>query len=188
MREGILDLAPDKRIVELQMLIEIALRAARVAGEISRRHFLDHNLAVDLKDDGTPVTSADRQAEEAMREILRQGAPELGIFGEEYGHEGDLHDRWIIDPIDGTQNFIDGVPDFAALIGLQLEGQSVLGVVHCSVLGSQEGAPEQLGQSWWDRELVPGRDRGRHRNRSALGNFKVVPARDSRMHSSVTVG
>ena len=73
MREGILDLAPDKRIVELQMLIEIALRAARVAGEISRRHFLDHNLAVDLKDDGTPVTSADRQAEEAMRERKHRG-------------------------------------------------------------------------------------------------------------------
>ena len=144
-----MDLAPDKRIVALQVLLEVALKAARAAGEISRRHFLDHKLTVDSKEDGTPVTRADRQAEEAMREILRQGAPELGIFGEEYGHEGDLYDRWIIDPIDGTQNFIDGVPHFAALIGLQLEGQPVLGVVHCSVLGSQEGAPEQLGQSWW---------------------------------------
>ena len=184
-----MDLAPDKRIVALQVLLEVALKAARAAGEISRRHFLDHKLTVDSKEDGTPVTRADRQAEEAMREILRQGAPELGIFGEEYGHEGDLYDRWIIDPIDGTQNFIDGVPHFAALIGLQLEGQPVLGVVHCwcwDLRRVHRSNSAKVGGE--DRESVPGRDRGRHRNRPTLGNFIAVPARDSKMHSSVTVG
>ncbi|MEE2889046.1 MAG: inositol monophosphatase family protein [Planctomycetota bacterium] len=144
-----MDFAPQEKIVELEKLLEVALEAARVAGQISRRHFLDRRLIVDSKEDGTLVTRADREAEEAMREILRRGAPELGIFGEEYGHEGDARDRWIIDPIDGTHNFIDGVPHFAVLIGLQLAGQSVLGLVHSSVLGEQQGATELQGQSWW---------------------------------------
>jgi len=141
--------ARQQKIVELELLFEVAFHAARVAGEISRKHFHDHNLNVDSKLDGTPVTCADQEAEQAMREILLQGAPELGIFGEEYGHEGDSRDRWIIDPIDGTQNFIDGVPHFAVLVGLQLDGLPVLGLVHASMLGALDGPPEQQGLSWW---------------------------------------
>ena len=93
--------ARQQKIVELELLFEVAFHAARVAGEISRKHFHDHILNVDSKLDGTPVTCADQEAEQAMREILLQGAPELGIFGEEYGHEGDSRDRWIIDPRGG---------------------------------------------------------------------------------------
>ncbi len=138
-----------QRIVELELLFEVALDAVRAAGQVSRKHFQDHNLSVDSKQDGTPVTRADREAEEVMRTTLRKGTPELGIFGEEHGHEGDSRDRWIIDPIDGTQNYIDGIPHFAVLVGLQLEGLPVLGLVHAPMLGSVAGPPESCGHSWW---------------------------------------
>lgn len=141
--------AQGNRVVELEMFLKVALEAAQAAGEISRKHFQDQNLTVDSKQDGTPVTRADRESEEVMRSILRKETPELGIFGEEHGHEGDSSDRWVIDPIDGTQNFIDGVPHFAVLLGLQLQGLPVLGLVHAPMLGIVEGSPEQCGQSWW---------------------------------------
>ncbi|MGE4620262.1 MAG: inositol monophosphatase family protein [Planctomycetota bacterium] len=144
-----MDSAARKKTIELEMLLEVALHAVQAAGEISRRYFLDRSLVIDAKKDGTPVTRADQESEEVMREILRRGAPELGIFGEEHGHEGDSRDRWVIDPIDGTQNFIDGVPHFAVLVGLQLDGLPALGLVHSPVLGAQEGSVDQRGQCWW---------------------------------------
>lgn len=112
---------------------------------------------MELKKDASPVTVADRASEEAIREVLHRVTPELGLLGEEFGQEGSETDRWIIDPIDATKNFVAGLPFFATLIGLELGGELVMGVVHAPALGpgsglfaSQEGGdPASLGETWW---------------------------------------
>ncbi len=121
-----------------------ALAACRAAGEIHREHFRSATLQVETKKDATPVTVADRASEEAIRETLHRATPELGLLGEEFGQEGSECDRWVIDPIDATKNFVVGLPYFATLIGLELDGEMVLGVVHAPVLG-----PETQGETWW---------------------------------------
>jgi histidinol-phosphatase len=134
-----------------------ALDACRAAGEIHRAHFRSAKLAVEQKKDASPVTVADRASEEAIRECLFSETPELGLFGEEFGAEGSERDRWIIDPIDGTKNFVAGLPFFATLIALELGGELVLGVAHAPVLGPSDslGVPRQglggaqLGETWW---------------------------------------
>lgn len=120
--------------------LEAALEACRRAGEIHREHFRSSGLAVQLKADSSLVTQSDRLAEEAIREALSGAAPGLGFLGEELGQEGNERDRWIIDPLDGTRNFVAGLPYFAILIGLELDGEIVLGVVHAPVLGEE---------TWW---------------------------------------
>lgn len=141
-----------------QRFLAAALHACRRAGAIEREHFRSSRLAVELKADDSPVTQADRGAEEAIRETLRRATPELGLLGEEFGHEGDRRDRWIIDPLDGTKNFVAGLPFFAVLIGLELDGELQLGVVHAPVLGPGSGlaavgghgdAEVELGETWW---------------------------------------
>src|SRR6185295_15149172 len=102
-------------------------------------HFRAGGLAVERKADASPVTRADRDSEAAIRETLRRAVPELGILGEEYGQEGDARDRWVVDPLDGTRNFVAGLPYFATLIGLELDGELVLGVVHAAALGPGSG-------------------------------------------------
>ena len=144
-----------------QRHLEAALGACRLAGEIQRQHFRSAGLAVERKADASPVTRADKLSEEAIREALRRATPELGLLGEEQGQEGDERDRWIIDPLDGTKNFVAGIPFFATLIALQLDGELVLGVVHAPCLGPGSGAEAPpagdvssgdtagLGETWW---------------------------------------
>lgn len=137
--------------------LESALTACRRAGAIHREHFRSGGLAVEHKADASPVTRADRGSEEAIREALRQATPELGVLGEEYGQDGDERDRWVVDPLDATRNFVAGLPWFATLIGLELDGELVLGVVHAPVLGPGAGieasaagiAEVGLGETWW---------------------------------------
>lgn len=127
-------------LFDWQHYLEAALEACRRAGEIHREHFRSSGLAVQLKADSSPVTQSDRLAEEAIREALSAATPGLGFLGEELGQEGNERDRWIIDPLDGTRNFVAGLPYFAILIGLELDGEIVLGVVHAPVLGEE---------TWW---------------------------------------
>jgi len=134
-----------------------ALAACRRAGEIHRAHFRSVHLQVEIKKDASPVTVADRASEEAIREILHRATPDIGLLGEEFGQEGSETDRWIIDPIDGTKNFVAGLPFFATLIGLELGGELVLGVVHAPALGPGSGLfaaqpvddPALAGETWW---------------------------------------
>jgi histidinol-phosphatase len=143
--------------METRRYLEAALAACRRAGEIHREHFRSASLQVETKADASPVTIADRGSEEAIREILHRATPELGLLGEELGQEGSERDRWIIDPIDATKNFVAGLPFFATLIGLELDGELVLGVVHAPVLGPGSGlaarqgdaASESRGETWW---------------------------------------
>src|SRR5262249_52277795 len=84
---------------------------------------------VTIKPDQTPVTQADREAEQAITGILGRAFPEYGFLGEEFGASGSKRTRWIIDPIDGTRNFVRGIPFWAVLIGLEEEGEITTGVV-----------------------------------------------------------
>jgi histidinol-phosphatase len=124
--------------------LEVAIAAARAAGEIALRYFRTR-LTVDYKGDRSPVTQADRECEQRIVEVLRQSFPDYGIVGEEFGERGGgARPRWIIDPIDGTKNFIRGVPYFAVLIGLEEDGEVTTGVIYApavdDLLYAQRGA------------------------------------------------
>ncbi|HBH03304.1 MAG: hypothetical protein A2W08_07890 [Candidatus Rokubacteria bacterium RBG_16_73_20] len=114
--------------------LEAAVEAARAAGRIALGHYRGR-FDVSLKADATPVTQADREAEEAIVEILSRAFPDYGILGEELGGRGAQDVRWIIDPIDGTKNFVRGIPVWATLIALEERGEVTVGVVHNPVSG-----------------------------------------------------
>ena len=101
--------------------------------------FRDRELVVTTKPDLTPVTEADRTVEQALRERITAARPAHGIVGEEFGTEGGTAWRWILDPIDGTKNYVRGIPIWATCIALQQEDEVVVGVV---------SAPA-LGRRWW---------------------------------------
>jgi histidinol-phosphatase len=114
--------------------VAAALEAARAAGEIAMKYYRG-GFEVTIKADQTPVTQADREAEKAIRSILARATPGFGFLGEELGEEGSTSHRWIIDPIDGTKNFVRHIPIWAVLIALEEEGQVTTGVVHNPVTG-----------------------------------------------------
>src|SRR5690348_641537 len=90
---------------------------------------------ITIKADATPVTQADRGAEQAIRDLLSRATPDCGFLGEELGAVGDQERRWIIDPIDGTKNFIRHIPVWATLIALEEAGEVTVGVIHNPVTG-----------------------------------------------------
>lgn len=109
---------------------------AEKSGAFIRPYFGAPGLAVELKSDASPVTQADRGAEELMRELIAKKFPTHGILGEEFGSERtDAEFVWVLDPIDGTKAFITGVPLWGTLIALLHRGQPVLGCIHQPVLG-----------------------------------------------------
>ncbi len=107
---------------------ELALEAARQGGQFALGHF-DQGIAVEWKPDASPVTIADRGAEEILRSALLGRFPQDGFLGEESGSvPGSSGFRWIIDPIDGTRSFVRGVPIWATLVGLEYKGELIAGV------------------------------------------------------------
>ena len=109
--------------------LAFADRLADAAGAVARRYFR-RRIAVDDKDDASPVTIADREAEAAMRALIEERFPDHGIFGEEHGRvRADADYVWVLDPIDGTKSFICGAPLFGTLIALTWRGHPVLGVI-----------------------------------------------------------
>ena len=114
--------------------VAAALEAARAAGEIAMKYYRG-TFEVTIKADQTPVTQADREAEQAIRGILARATPGAGFLGEEFGEEGSTSYRWIIDPIDGTKNFVRHIPIWAVLIALEEDGHVTTGVVHNPVTG-----------------------------------------------------
>jgi histidinol phosphatase-like enzyme (inositol monophosphatase family) len=116
--------------------IALAVRLAEAAGEAIRPHF--RSATYESKDDASPVTVADRAAEEAMRRILKAEAARDGVIGEEFGtEEGQSSRTWVLDPIDGTVSFLAGRPIFGTLIALLVDGFPVLGVIDQPVLGER---------------------------------------------------
>ena len=117
--------------------VAAAEAAADIAGA-AIRPFFRAGVGIDDKADQSPVTIADRTAEQAMRAVLAQRLPEHGILGEEFGLDrpGASH-RWVLDPIDGTRAFITGRPQFGTLIGLLHDGVPVLGVIDQPITGER---------------------------------------------------
>lgn len=108
---------------------------AHASAEVIVPLFGCREVGHELKSDESPVTIADRRAEEVMRRLIGQRFPQHGIVGEEFGTErGDAEFVWVLDPIDGTKSFISAVPLFGTLIGLLHEGRPVLGCIHQPVL------------------------------------------------------
>ena len=111
-----------------------AIDAAKAAGEIAL-HYFRTNLTVETKADHTPVTRADRECESKIVEILDARFPDIGFLGEEHGERlGKRNARWIIDPIDGTKNFIRGIPFFATLIALEEDEEITAGVMYAPAI------------------------------------------------------
>jgi histidinol-phosphatase len=119
--------------------LAFALELADLADAITLERFLADDLLVETKPDLTPVTEADRAVERALRKRIGEERPGDGVVGEELGGDEERGSRWILDPIDGTKNYLRGVPVFATLIALERDGAGVLGVV---------SAPA-LQRRWW---------------------------------------
>jgi histidinol phosphatase-like enzyme (inositol monophosphatase family) len=128
--------------------LEAALASARRAGALTLEYFNKGNYTVEQKRDATPVTVADRQAEQLLRADFAALFPDDAVLGEEFPERaGSSGFRWIVDPIDGTKSFICGVPLYGTLIGLEREGRSLLGVIHLPALG--ETVWGLAGQGAW---------------------------------------
>ena len=118
--------------------IALAHRLADAARTAIRPLFRTADLASEAKADASPVTLADRGAEEAMRRILTAEVPQDGVHGEEFGiTEGRSGRQWVLDPIDGTTAFLAGRPIFGTLIALLVEGFPVLGIIDQPILGER---------------------------------------------------
>ncbi len=114
----------------MQEFIDFSKELARASGEVIMTYFRS-DISVETKADNSPVTIADRQAEEIMREMIMKAFPTHGIIGEEFGnHNEDAEYQWVLDPIDGTKSFISGTFLFGSLIGLMRNGQPIVGAIH----------------------------------------------------------
>jgi len=135
-----------------------AFRALGIEGEyvalsVETRRFRALDLRVESKPDLTPVTDADKAAEESLRNVLRRSRPRDAVLGEEFGRDGGGPRCWVIDPIDGTKNYVRGVPVWATLIGLMDGDQVVMGVVSAPALGRRWWAASDNG-AWTGKSLT----------------------------------
>lgn len=130
---------------QLREVLDFAVDAAQQAGELTLRHFRS-DVGYELKSDDSPVTIADKQSEELLRDRIARAFPRHGIVGEEFGEtKGSEPARWILDPIDGTYSFICRVPMYTVLVALEWEGELVAGVIHAPALGETVAAARGLG-------------------------------------------
>lgn len=114
----------------MQDFIEFAEHLAKISGDVITPYFRT-DINIETKADESPVTIADKKAEETMREAIMKQMPEHGIIGEEFDdHQPDAEYQWVLDPIDGTKNFIAGSFLFGTLIALLHQGEPILGVIH----------------------------------------------------------
>lgn len=119
---------------ELQDLVSVAKEAAEQASDICLSYFRTQ-VSIDYKGDESPVTVADCQTEQTLRDVISAHYPDHGIFGEEHGLHGLEQDYlWVLDPIDGTKSFITGHPMFGMLISILHEKQPILGMIHMPAL------------------------------------------------------
>jgi histidinol-phosphatase len=144
-------------LIEIEPRLELALAAAREAGAITREFFRRDDVAVEWKKDRSPVTLADRRAEECLRARIAGVFPDDGLLGEEFPERpGTSGFRWILDPIDGTTSFIHGMPLYGMLIGVERQAKSLLGVIHIPALDEWVYAV-QGGGAWYRQGDQPPR-------------------------------
>jgi len=164
--------ANDPNLLDLRLALELA----DLADAITLERFRATDLVVETKPDLTPVSEADRAAEQLLRKRIGEERPDHAVLGEEFGIAGgdgaQASTRWIIDPIDGTKNYVRGIPVFATLIALERDGGLVVGVA---------SAPA-LGRRWW-----AARGAGAFADGVPLRVSKVARLEDAQLgHSSVS--
>ena len=143
---------------ELRGWVDAALTWCDAADEIALRHFR-RNPVTTRKPDRTFVTEADTAVERVIRERIAEAFPDHGVVGEEYGSSGDgASVRWFVDPIDGTHNYLRGVPIFATLLGVERDGELQAGIVSAPAMGGRWFA--WRGGGAWAAGPLAGMDRG----------------------------
>ncbi len=131
--------------------LALAHELADLADEITLDRFRAQDLKIETKPDASPVTDADQAAERALKAHLQAKRPADALIGEEYGTSGQASRTWIIDPIDGTANFMRGVPVWATLIALSIDGKPTVSVVSAPALGRRWWAAPNIGA--WTRDV-----------------------------------
>lgn len=131
--------------------LAFALELARLADSVSLPRYRSADLTIETKPDRTFVTDADTAVEHALRRRIETDRPDDSFFGEESGRTDKGTRRWIIDPIDGTSNFLRGVPNWATLIALEVAGELTVGVVSAPAFNERWWA-ETGGGAWAQRE------------------------------------
>jgi histidinol-phosphatase len=148
-----------RRVDGLDDDLAFALTLADLADEVTLRWYRSLDLVVEEKPDLTPVSAADREVENVIRERVARDRPGDAVVGEEYGSTGSGPRRWVVDPVDSTKNYVRGVPVWATLIALQVDGEGVVGVA---------SAPA-MGHRWW-----AARGRGAYADGRRLAVSKVA--------------
>ncbi|HVZ41135.1 MAG TPA: inositol monophosphatase family protein [Candidatus Kapabacteria bacterium] len=135
-------------------LLDVAVEAALEAGRITLQYFQTSSFETEIKADNSPVTIADRRAEQRLIEVVHRHYPAHAILGEESGEtSGSEPVTWIVDPIDGTKTFICGVPFYGVLIGVEIAGSIDVGVANFPALGEIYYAARGLGAYWNGRRI-----------------------------------
>jgi len=132
----------------LKQRLDWAVRIALEAGRLTLNYFRQIDLEIERKADNSPVTTADREAEELLRLRIAERFPADGLLGEEYGSiEGETGYHWVLDPIDGTKSFIHGVPLYTTLVAVLREDQPCVGVIHAPA--TSETVYASTGRGCW---------------------------------------
>ena len=140
---------------ELKERLDFAVRAAIDAGQLTLRYFRSSDLVIETKPDETPVTRADKEAEETLRNHLAHEFPNDAIVGEEFGTQSGSTDyTWYLDPVDGTKSFVRGIPLYGTMMGLENKDKAVAGVIVFPALNEIVYAAKGLG-AWWSDQLDP---------------------------------
>ncbi len=140
--------------------LALALALADIADQVSISRYRSKDLIVDSKPDLTPVSDADKKIEELIRKYLSEVAPEDGVIGEEFENKASANSReWILDPIDGTKNYIRGVPVWATLIALRVNNRITCTVVSAPALNRRWHA--SIGEGAYLTEIILGQEKTR---------------------------
>lgn len=159
----------------LHHALGIAQRAADAAEAIVLPRYRERRFEIETKADATPVTEADRDAESAIKRVLRDAFPTHALHGEEHGREGEGEFLWLIDPIDGTRAFVRGYPMFSTQIALMHAGELVLGVSAAGEYGERAWAIRGGGAFLAQRD-------------HALRRLQVAGAKDFDANTAISTG
>lgn len=172
---------PRPNDAHLEAWLALALTCCDAADAIALQHFR-RDLVIETKPDRTFVTEADQAVERTIRAMIAAAYPDHGLVGEEYGtEEGSGSVRWYIDPIDGTHNFMRGVPVFATLLAVEEAGEIVVGVMSAPALGARWYA-RRGGGAWAQDSIGPGAGVPRR-----IGVSRVAAIADSQLFYSSPV-
>ncbi|WP_223788463.1 inositol monophosphatase family protein [Marinicella meishanensis] len=160
----------------LQQALATARAAAEAAESVIRSHYLDQALGTEVKADQTPVTVADKAAEQVIRDTITGQFPEHGIYGEEFGRsdQADSDFLWLIDPIDGTKSFVRGYPFFSTQIALMYQQQLVVGVSNAPVFNEMAWATLGGGAFLNGQAILVDPDAAAHSRCVSTGNIQSL--------------